>query len=201
MDIVAHKVRHVPFVPSPNHGDAVIDPEAVVIHYTAGGGHTVDWFANPAAKVSAHFVIDREGVVTQMVPCNLRAWHAGRSEWEGRPSLNGWSVGIELENWGPCEEKNGAIRNWKGGAMDPAAVKYAQHRNGSRWMHWERYPHLQLRACFKLIFALVDVYPIKYVLGHDDVAPTRKQDPGPAFPMKIVQWVVRMKQRRKQALT
>ncbi len=81
---------------SPNRG-SVIKPELVVIHYTGSNSlqGALSWLCNPAAKVSAHLVIAKTGQVWQLVPFNRAAWHAGRSEYEGRSGVNSFSIGIE----------------------------------------------------------------------------------------------------------
>ena len=70
------------------------------MHYTAGASaeSSIDWLTNPDARASAHVLIARDGGITQLVPFDRRAWHAGRSRWKDRTGLNGWSFGIELDN-------------------------------------------------------------------------------------------------------
>jgi len=97
-------------------------------------------------KVSAHFLIPREGGLIQLVPCAKRAWHAGASNWCGRERCNDFSVGVELEG-----------------------VDDQPYRDG-------QYTHLA-----DLIAALRSRYPLVDVVGHADIAPGRKTDPGPAF--------------------
>ncbi|WP_334135026.1 1,6-anhydro-N-acetylmuramyl-L-alanine amidase AmpD [Tepidimonas sp.] len=105
-------------VPSPNHGPrpAGAVPELIVVHAISlppgvyGGPqieqlftNTLDWEAHPyfqqirGLEVSSHFLIRRDGELVQFVPCERRAWHAGRSCWRGRPNCNDFSIGIELE--------------------------------------------------------------------------------------------------------
>lgn len=81
---------------SPNHG-GVITPEIVVIHYTGDNSlnGALNWLCSPQSKVSAHLVIAKTGVVWQLVPFNLRAWHAGKSSYDGRADVNSFSIGIE----------------------------------------------------------------------------------------------------------
>jgi N-acetyl-anhydromuramoyl-L-alanine amidase len=97
-------------------------------------------------RVSAHFLVRRDGDVLQFVPCTMRAWHAGPSVWQGRARCNDFSVGIELE-----------------GADD---IAYAER---------------QYERLAELTVLLRDRYPIVDVVGHADIAPGRKTDPGPAF--------------------
>jgi AmpD protein len=112
----------------------------------------LDWDAHPyydsirGLKVSAHFLVRRDGGLRQFVSCDQRAWHAGRSMWRGREDCNHFSVGIELEGL-------------EGSAFEPA--QYAQ--------------------LARLLRALASHYPIEEVVGHEDVAPGRKFDPGDGF--------------------
>ncbi|MGE5668782.1 MAG: 1,6-anhydro-N-acetylmuramyl-L-alanine amidase AmpD [Betaproteobacteria bacterium] len=97
-------------------------------------------------RVSAHFVIRRDGALLQFVGCARRAWHAGKSSWHGRDRCNDFSVGIELE----------------GTDTQP-------------------YSRPQYATLARLVRALRRRYPVEDVVGHSDVAPGRKTDPGPAF--------------------
>lgn len=114
--------------------------------------NTLDPEAHPyfssisALRVSAHFLIRRDGVLIQFVPCQRRAWHAGESSWNGRERCNDFSIGIELEG---CDE-----------------------------LPFEEKQYQQL---VDLIQSLRVCYPIVAVVGHSDIAPGRKTDPGPCF--------------------
>jgi AmpD protein len=114
--------------------------------------NTLDWDAHPyfgeirGLEVSSHFFIRRDGELVQFVPCALRAWHAGASNWNGRERCNDFSVGIELE-----------------GADDTP------------------YTDAQYARLDALLAALKATYPIQAVVGHSDIAPGRKTDPGLAF--------------------
>ena len=184
--VALHHLVDVPFSASPNHAGELV-PEAVVIHYTAGGTGAATWLCNPLAKASAHLVINRAGAVTQLVAFNRRAWHAGRSVWQGRTGLNGWSIGIELENWGPLRRQGDVFLTWTGRQVPRERVGWGTHKHGGRDRWWEVYPAPQLKACIEACRALVAAYPtIATILGHDDVAPGRKRDPGPLFPMAML---------------
>jgi AmpD protein len=114
--------------------------------------NTLDCGLHPAyeplreLRVSAHFLVRRTGEVIQFVPCGNRAWHAGESEWRGRPRCNDFSVGIELE----------------GTDTSP-------------------YADVQYQRLARLARALGRRYPIAEIVGHSDIAPARKTDPGPSF--------------------
>jgi N-acetyl-anhydromuramoyl-L-alanine amidase len=102
-------------------------------------------------KVSAHFLIRRDGELIQFVSCHHRAWHAGVSEWKGRERCNDFSVGIELEG------------------CDIEAFEQQQYKT------------LQF-----LIKAIKANFPIEHIVGHSDIAPHRKTDPGPYFDWKMI---------------
>ena len=97
-------------------------------------------------RVSAHVLVRRTGELVQFVPCSMRAWHAGVSQWRGRAACNDYSVGIELE-----------------GADD------------------EPFDERQYPVLVELTKAIERAYPIKDIVGHADIAPGRKTDPGPCF--------------------
>lgn len=191
----------VDFTESPNHS-AGIDPRFVVMHYTAGRGfeQSVRWLCNPKAKASAHVVVGRGGEAAQLVPFDRRAWHAGKSSWdlpnasplrgelertyrsEGPTTLyamNRWSIGIELDNAGVLHETARGYCTWWGAEIDVRDVVLANGRA------WHRYTDVQIQIAYEVCEALIDAYPqIEDVIGHEDIAPGRKLDPGPAFPMQ-----------------
>ena len=143
--------------PSPNH-DARPDGASVdilVLHYT--GMQTADEalarLCDPAAKVSAHYTIGRDGRIFAHVPEERRAWHAGVSWWAGEKNVNGRSIGIELVNPG--------------------------HEFG-----YIPFAEAQIAALIDLAQGILKRHPIPAgrVLGHSDVAPARKEDPGELFP-------------------
>ena len=97
-----------PFVhqlhPSPNVNErrSGLEPGILILHYTglASIERSIAVLANPMCQVSCHYVIDENGRVTQMVPEEKRAWHAGASHWKGQTDLNSWSIGVEIQNPG-----------------------------------------------------------------------------------------------------
>ncbi len=104
--LIADDGTPVRYVETPNKG-GLMTPEYLIMHYTAGSSAegSVSWMCNPAAKAAAHLVIGRDGSLTQLAPFNRITWHAGKSEWEGRSGLNGFSIGIELDNAGKLERE------------------------------------------------------------------------------------------------
>jgi len=176
-----HKLDNVKFIPTQNVGEE-IKPEAIVIHYTCGGSAqgAIDTFLT--AGVSAHLIIDKDGTITQMVPFNHKAFHAGASEWKGRKYLNGWSIGIELVNYGPLVQNGDHyVTLWKNTVYEKPFVGF--HDNGSKeFGFWQMYPCKQRLSLKAVLTILKAEYNIHLLLGHDEVAPGRKIDPGPAFP-------------------
>ncbi len=142
--------------PSPNHDarpeDGAID--ILLLHYTGmeTGDAALERLCDPAAKVSAHYFIEEDGRVFRLVPEHRRAWHAGVASWQGKTDINACSLGIELVNPG--------------------------HEFGYR-----PFPEAQMTALIELSLCLVTRHaiPRRRVLGHSDVAPLRKEDPGELF--------------------
>ncbi len=142
--------------PSPNHDERPPgrSVDLLVLHYTGmpTTAEALDRLCDPAAKVSAHYLIDEDGAAYALVPEARRAWHAGAAWWRGERDVNGCSLGIELANPG--------------------------HEWGYR-----PFPEPQMAALIALCAELLARHPIppERVLGHADVAPGRKRDPGELF--------------------
>ncbi len=128
--------------------------DLLLLHYTGmpSAEAALARLVDPVAKVSAHYLIDEDGTVVALVPETTRAWHAGVSSWRGQSHLNDRSIGIELVNPG--------------------------HEWGYR-----AFPEPQYAACIELCQGILGRWriPAWRVLGHSDVAPERKQDPGELF--------------------
>ena len=151
----------------------------LVIHFTSGasGQSSVNFWKTPDAKgASAHLVIDRDGSLIQCRPFNVTCGHAGKSRWKGHEGLNSCSIGIELANAGDNPK---LAAKWS-----KLPLVKAKHKNGGPLTEWEAYPEAQVAACIEVAKALVARYKLDDVIGHDDIAPDRKVDPGPAFPME-----------------
>jgi N-acetylmuramoyl-L-alanine amidase len=178
-DATGHQWR-----PSPNQGGK-LEPEYLVIHYTAGRSleESVGWLGSKASKASAHVVIGRDGTIVQQVPFDRVAWHAGASSWEGRSGLNRWSIGIELDNAGKLTRHGSRWRAWFGDTYDPDDVLEATHKHHTEPAGWHVYTPEQIEAALELATTLVERYGLRDIIGHDDISPGRKSDPGPAFPM------------------
>ncbi len=193
MQIMNHRLigdagHAVAYDPSPNQSGTVT-PLYLVIHYTAGtsSASAVSWLKNPASKASAHLVIDRDGSIVQLVPFNRRAWHAGVSQWGQLSGLNHYSIGIELVNAGKLRKRSDGQWLTESKQLIPAAdVTVARHQNESESTGWHEYTDVQIATVTAVGQLLNQKYGFTDVLGHDDIAPTRKIDPGPLFPMNSV---------------
>ena len=184
MEIVRHFLTgsEVRYLNGSKSGRKLVGPEMVVLHYTAGtntagtsAAGAAAYLARPDTRVSAHVVVGRLGEIIQLTPFDLEAWHAGTSAYKGQTGLNRLSVGIELDNLGRLEERNGVFVAECGKVVDPREVY--THSDGS---HWHRYTMAQVEAAREICRLLRENYPVRYVVGHADVT-GRKQDPGPAL--------------------
>jgi N-acetylmuramoyl-L-alanine amidase len=141
--------------PSPNFDERSLPVSMIVLHYTGmqTAQAAIDRLRDPEAKVSAHYLVTEDGAVLRMVEEDKRAWHAGKSRWRGIEDVNSASIGIEIVNPG--------------------------HEFGYRPFLEE-----QIDALIPLVADITARHGITRgnVVGHSDIAPTRKQDPGELFP-------------------
>jgi N-acetylmuramoyl-L-alanine amidase len=141
---------------SPNHDERPANGrvDTLILHYTGmqTAQAAIERLCDPAARVSSHYVVDEDGAVTRLVPEERRAWHAGVSYWRGHCALNDRSIGIEIVN------------------------------PGHEWGYRD-FPALQMVAVCDLCLSILSRQPIpaRNVIGHSDVAPDRKTDPGEKF--------------------
>jgi len=171
--------------PTPNKGGKYT-PQYLVMHYTAAttASSAINWFLSTAAQASAHLVIAPDGAVTQCAPFNIVTWHAGSSTWKGLTGLNQFSIGIEIVNAGRLARKGDKwICPVDRATIPDDDVVMATHRNETQIAAWHEYTAKQLDVSLKIAVTLVSHYGLKDVLSHDEIAPMRKSDPGPAFPM------------------
>jgi N-acetylmuramoyl-L-alanine amidase len=162
----------------------------LVIHYTATGpGSDVPgFFATSASQVSAHLVIRRNGTIIQCVPFDVVGWHAGQSEWvdatgNKHTGLNRNSIGIEIENWGALTKTGSDWISWNGQPVDASRVIEERHKFGVPDGGWETYTKAQIQSATAVSKLICAHYGIEEIVGHDDIAPGRKSDPGPAWNM------------------
>ncbi len=139
----------------------------IIIHYTGMKNElsALNRLTDCKSKVSAHYFIKKNGKILNLVPDLYEAWHAGKSNWKNIKSLNRYSIGVEIQNSG--------------------------HENV-----YEKFSNKQMNSVKKLLRFLSKRYRVncKNILGHSDIAPTRKKDPGEKFPwkelakLKLAQW-------------
>jgi N-acetylmuramoyl-L-alanine amidase len=192
--IKSHKLaldnKAVDFIKSPYVGGALPNPTKIlVMHFTYGASarSSANWFkdsSNPGS--SAHIVIDRDGSVVQCVPFDTVAWHAGNSRLRDLVGLNRYAIGIELANWGYLQRSGDGWASYSGTRIAKPFI--GVHKNGNpdgghTPTGWEAYPVEQVASAIGIARALVDTYGVEEIVGHDDIAPNRKWDPGPAFDM------------------
>lgn len=163
-------------------GSAMPIRRFLVIHFTSGATakSSINFWRTPDAKgASAHIVIDRDGTIYQCRPFNTTCGHAGKSKWMGFDGLNSCSIGIELANAG---DDVPLAKRWTN-----LPLVTAKHKHGGPLKEWEAYPAAQVATCEALSKVLVARYKLDAVVGHDDISPGRKSDPGPAFDLKALQ--------------
>ena len=135
------------------------DIQYLIIHYTGMQSARVSMkrLKNPTSKVSCHYLIDRNGHIYKMIDDANIAWHAGKSKWKNIKNLNKYSIGIEIQNKG-------------------------------HFINYQSFPKKQISPLIILIKSLLKKYKIKKnnVLGHSDIAPLRKRDPGEKFPWNFL---------------
>lgn len=172
---------------TPNRGGS-IEPRYLVFHYTAGRSakDSCEWLCNPAAQASAHVVLGRDGSITQLAPFNIKTWHAGISHWEGLSGLNAYAIGIEMDNAGLLTQVGDSLTAWFGTKYPKSQAVHATHKLESEPRWWHGYTEKQVQRAVELAHLLVQQYNLKDILGHEDIAPDRKRDPGPAFPLESI---------------
>lgn len=190
MKIVRNRLHHddgtpFPFQESPNRGGK-LDHRFLVIHYTAGSSveGAIRTLTDSDISASAHLVVGRDGSVVQLVPFDRVAWHAGRSAWAGLRGLNQYSIGIELDNAGWLMRSGGKWKSTFNKEYEDNDVIEAPHKNDPSPRGWHVYTAAQIEATQRVARVLVKRYALRDVVGHDDIAPGRKTDPGPAFNME-----------------
>lgn len=167
-------------------GGEMKEPRFIVLHDTASRlskFNVVNYFASTDCKVSAHFVVERDGTITQMVQTTRRAYHAGQSKWRGVTGINSCSIGIEIVNPGKLDETGKA---WFGDAAKPSEiVKETTPNHGSGY--WLPYTPAQIEAVILLCREIVEEYPdCNEIITHWMISPNRKIDVNPLFPLHEV---------------
>jgi len=148
----------------------------IVLHFTAGGIEgSLETLTKPGG-LSSHYVISKKGEIYKLVQETNIAYHAGKSSYGDLVSLNNYSIGIEIENWGDLhKDSSGKICRWTG----------AEHTDKFKlvnMIYWDYYPFIQLHSVVELVKNIKTRYPNIKIVGHDQIAFGRKSDPGAAFP-------------------
>ncbi|MDX1949400.1 MAG: N-acetylmuramoyl-L-alanine amidase [Rickettsiales bacterium] len=148
-------------IPSPNFSNRpeTAEIDTIILHYTGmkSTKEALQRMCDINTEVSCHYLIAENGEIIQLVDDEFKAWHAGKSHWAGRENLNNYSIGIEISNLG--------------------------HEWG-----YKPFEDEQIDSLIELCKSLVQNYNIKpqNILGHSDIAPVRKEDPGELFPWKLL---------------
>jgi N-acetylmuramoyl-L-alanine amidase len=181
------ETRPFAFINSPNYG-TTLEPIFIILHYTAMENceQAVKRLTDAKSQVSAHLVIGRNGEILQLVPFNKVAWHAGKSRWGNYENLNNHAIGIELDNAGWLNRSMGSYYSWFGKEYPREQVFRYKGKEKRIRKYWHNYSEAQLDSTYKVIAALSAAYSIQATLRHSDVSPTRKSDPGPAFPFNSI---------------
>jgi len=201
MDVRKHKLEgdKITFQQSPNHSGKFSEglPDTIVIHYTAGASleSSVKTLCDPRSKASAHLVVGKDGSMVQLVPFNTIAWHAGKSSYKSRIGLNQYSIGIEIDNAGRLTKSVKGYTSWFGREYPEAEVIEAVHRNEKTPDFWHRYTEDQIQVAQEICSELIESYPISTIVGHEEISPGRKSDPGPAFPLDKLRERVLIRER------
>lgn len=168
-----------------------MSPRFCVVHDTAGAMRkfsSVEWFAAKQCGTSAHFVVERDGTITQMVPTNKKAFHAGQSKWKGIVGLNSCSVGIEIVSPGKLDKSGNA---YFGKAADPVEIVSINSKAHGGPGYWLPYTPEQITSVVAICRAVVEEYPdCNEILTHYEISPGRKIDVGPQFPLDDVRKAV-----------
>jgi N-acetylmuramoyl-L-alanine amidase len=187
MKIVNHKLVGVPFRQANAFGGEMV-PTLACLHDTAGRlekGSSVAWFCSKDCNTSAHVVIERDGSITQQVPFNRKAWHAGASSYQGKLHCNNFSIGIEIVNPGKLTKDGDKAKAWFGQSWPTSQLEYkVTDEHGVGW--WMDYTPEQIAAVTELCKALAAAYPISDITTHWAITPGRKVDTNPLFPLERV---------------
>lgn len=172
--------------------------EAIVYHYTAGLNPRTSrrWLTlDDSTYVSAHFLVERSGDLWQLAPLTDRCFHAGgmSSKLFGKPNVNGRTIGIEIDNVGPLIPQDGGFVTLSGKPFTGPGASY----QWGDYLHWEAYTPEAIDTVVELTKKLIVEFPEvgadlnTRLVGHVDVDPSRKIDPGPLFPWEILRERVR----------
>lgn len=198
MRLENHRIDGVEFVPARLVGGE-ITPKIVILHDTASRldkYNARDYLAS-SLRASAHFVVELDGTITQLVPTNRRAGHAGQSVWQNEAECNDFSIGIEMVSPGRLTRVSESVGlgggesraiTWFGQLMSIKADQLVEMTTPEHgWGFWMPYPQAQIDAVIELLEALfAGIHSLKDITTHWYVSPGRKIDPAPIFPVDAV---------------
>ena len=165
--------------------------DTIILHNTVSSSTngTANWLCDTKAKASYHFIIGKEGKIIQLVDCDKKAWHCGKSTHplDNKPDVNPRSIGVGFINWNWLDEEELTIigdkeATYKGKKIEYKLIK-EKHKEFGDKLYWDCYNEIQIQSGEKLIKELIKEYDIKYIYGHYKISPNRKSDTGPIFPM------------------
>ncbi len=196
MEIKNHKLvgENISYSPTRKTSGKYADgcPDTIIIHYTGGNNAEIaaKWLNKSNVRASAHMVVGREGQIIQLADLDTITWHAGKSRYKfpdkNRTTFNKYSIGIEIANDGYLRKSGNQYFNAFKGKVDAKYVFKGKHRNYPRTKseYWHTYTDVQVKTVYDICRLIIKEYPsVKYILGHEEIAPVRKTDPGPAFPL------------------
>ncbi|MBM17835.1 MAG: hypothetical protein CL947_02050 [Epsilonproteobacteria bacterium] len=184
---------HIKQTPSPNFNNRkdlkthtiITKPTHIILHYTADCfySQSMKTLSNFFRPVSAHYLIAADGTISQLVDESKRAWHAGKSSWQGNKQMNNYSIGIEIVNPGFTKSKKDPCTHNQNIWNKHTGVQV----QGSSY-YWYQFTDAQITSVIALCTDIMKRYDIKpyFILGHSDIAPSRKVDPGPLFPWELL---------------
>lgn len=181
--------KPVSIVAASHVGNSLQSKRLIIVHYLAGTSKDAEkYFQSSDRPTSAHILIDKHGVVKQLVPFDIVAYHAGPSLWKQLTNLNKHSIGIELENWGRLKKMGNKWQPEFGttGQISVPEMEIIKSSDGTI-SRWDKYTDAQISSFFAVSCALRRAYPtIDGLAGHNEIClPVgRKTDPGPAFPIE-----------------
>lgn len=194
-EIKNHKLykdgKQVNWFPTKNKS-GVIKPLYIVVHDTASPlspQGDINWLAGIGNNgSSAHFVVARDGNITQLSNCNVGTWHAGQSKWNGKSNCNSFTIGIEIDNPGKMiKVGTNQYKSYYGILVDDDKVDFVlaqtpQHGSG----YWATYTPQQIEAVIGMCQAMIKFYGCTEIITHWQISPGRKVDTNPLFPLEMV---------------
>jgi hypothetical protein len=183
-------------------------PQGAVVHFTAGRTKGTSKYSDADItkifienscneKKFCYFIIDPKGNIYQQFPLNEWGYHAGESSWQGlKGTVSNELVGIEVMCAGKVEKEGSQFKSWFGETYSEKEVRYSDKNKNIEKGYYHKYTAEQEKGLIKLLQWLKEngqgIFEYKYVLGHDEVAPTRKNDPGASLSTTMSEFRVKL---------